>query len=105
MPDNDHQARSTRFSKNGTTAFVRLRVTRRAYEYARHWARFHGAAMPDGTAEDQLEGYLNMAMLAAMGDDRDWQCPPEIEALYPPPRPAPPAMPRSANDLDDDIPF
>jgi hypothetical protein len=105
MPDNDHQARSTRFSKAGTTVFVRLRVTRRAYEYARHWARFHHAAMPDGTAEDQLEGYLNMAMLTAMGDDRDWQCPPEIEALYPPPRPAPPSVPRSANDLDDDIPF
>ena len=30
MPDNDHQARSTRFSKSGTTVFVRLRVDRRA---------------------------------------------------------------------------
>jgi hypothetical protein len=98
MPDNDHQARSTRFSKDGTTAFVRLRVTRRAYEYARHWARFHRGAMPDGTAEDQLEGDLNMAII-------NWQCPPEIEALYLPPRPAPPSAPRSAGDLDDDIPF
>jgi hypothetical protein len=57
MPDNDHQARSTRFSKDGTTVFVRLRVDRRDYEYARHWARLHHAAMPYGTAEDQLEGY------------------------------------------------
>ncbi len=88
MPDNDHQARSTRFSKGGTTVFVRLRVDRRAYEYARYWARFHSGAMPDGTAEDQLEGYLNVAMSRAM-DDQNWQCPPEIEALYPPPEPAP----------------
>ena len=36
MPDNNHQARSTRFSKSGTTVFVRLRVDRRGYEYARH---------------------------------------------------------------------
>jgi hypothetical protein len=36
MPDNDHQARSTRFSKDGTTVFVRLRVTRKGHEYARH---------------------------------------------------------------------
>ena len=97
MPDNDHQARSTRFSKSGTTVFVRLRVDRRGYEYARHWARFQHAAMPNGTAEDQLEGYLNQALMEAMDSDK-WQCPPEIEALYPPPRPMP------ASDLDDDIP-
>jgi hypothetical protein len=36
MLDNDHQARSTRFSKDGTTVFVRLWVDRRDYEYARH---------------------------------------------------------------------
>ena len=78
--------------------FVRLRVDRRAYEYARHWARFHHAAMPDGTAEDQLEGYLNTAMMRVMDADK-WQCPPEIEACNPPPRPAP------ASDLDGDIPF
>jgi hypothetical protein len=46
MPDNDHQARSTRFSKDGTTVFVRLRVDRRGYEYARHW----GAVSPCGHA-------------------------------------------------------
>ena len=88
MPDNNHQARSTRFSKSGTTVFVRLRVDRRGYEYARHWARFQHAAMPNGTAEDQLEGYLNQALMEAMDSDK-WQCPPEIEALYPPPRPMP----------------
>lgn len=98
MPDNDHQDRSTRFSKGGTTVFVRLRVDRRAYEYARHWARFHHRAEPTATAEDHLEGYLNTAIMTAM-HDQNWQCPPEIEALYPPPRPAP------ASDLDDDTPF
>ena len=74
MPDNDYQARSTRFSKSGTTVFVRLRVDRRGYEYARHWARSHEAG---GTAEDQLEGYLNQALAEAMDSDK-WQCPPEI---------------------------
>jgi hypothetical protein len=77
---------------------VRLRVDRKGYEYARHWARVHHAAMPDSTAEDQLEGYLNQALAEAMDSDK-WQCPSEIEALYPPPRPMP------ASDLDDDIPF
>jgi hypothetical protein len=96
MRDNDHQARSTRFSKNGTTVFVRLRVDRRLYEFARQWARLHHAAMPDGTAEDQLEGYLNTALTKAQ-DMQNWQCPPEIEALYPPSRPA-----TSPNDLDDE---
>jgi hypothetical protein len=52
--------------------------------------------MPDGTAEDQLEGYLNVAMARAM---ENWQCPPEIAALYPPAKPLP------AGDLDDDLPF
>ena len=78
--------------------FARPRVDRRAYDYARHWARLNHRAMPDGTAEDQLEGYLNTAMMKVMADDK-WQCPPEIEALCPPPRPAP------ASDLDDHISF
>jgi hypothetical protein len=40
------------------------------YEYARHWARFHHGTMPDGTAEDQTEGYLNKALMHAMDGDK-----------------------------------
>lgn len=92
-----HQSRSTRIV--GTTVFAVLRVDRRAYEYARMWAERHSGPGLDMTAEDQLEGYLNAAMKEAMEAD-DWQCPPAIDALYPPPKPVTPA-----GDLDDDIPF
>lgn len=91
---------STRLSPDGTTVFVQLRVEREAYEFARHWAAFHAAAAPDGTAEDQLEGYLNMALTEAM-EAADWTPPPEIEALRPKARPRKPR----AGDLDDDIPI
>lgn len=91
------QRRSTRFSDDGLTVFARLRVDRRAYEFARHWAFEHAEAFPSGTAEDQIEGYLNMAMISAI-QDADWQAPPEIEALYPPPK-------EGKSDMDDGIPF
>lgn len=93
-----HQRRSTRISEGGTTVFVRLRVDRELYEYARHWANLHAGAMPRGTAEDQLEGYLHTALLGGMLDD-DWMAPPEILALYPKPEPT------EKDDDDDGIPF
>jgi hypothetical protein len=46
----------------------------------------------------QLEAYLNTALIDGMDAD-NWKCPPEIEALYPPPGPTP------HNDLDAHIPF
>lgn len=99
-PKTDHQRADTRFSKDGCTVFVRLRVDRRKYEFARQWAVFHAEADPEGTAEEQLEGYLNMALMHHMGET-DWIAPPQIEALYPKRNPDE----KSANDLDDDIPF
>ena len=68
-------------------------AARRGYEYAWDWARAHGMK-----AEDQLEAFLNTALIGGMDAD-NWKAPPEIEALYLPPKPLPP------NDLDDDIPF
>lgn len=98
--NNTHQRNDTRFSKDSRTVFVRLRVDRRLYEFARTWAAFHADADPGGTAEDQLEGYLNMALLSHMAET-DWNAPPQIEALY-----------RGLNDYDkssggtdDEIPF
>lgn len=94
-----HQRKGTRISKDGRTAFVWLRVGRRKYEFARAWAAHHADADPDGTAEDQLEGYLNMALMTHM-DETDWKAPPEIEALY-----------RGLNedetdhDMNDGVPF
>ena len=85
----------TRFSRDGCTAFVRLRVDRREYEFARAWAAFHAEGDPAGTAEDHLEGYLNMALMSHMADLR-WRASPEIEALYP-------ELP--ASDPDDELPF
>ncbi len=55
--------------------FAWLRFDRRAYEFARWWAMQHADADPDGTAEDQLEGYSNTALLARM-DEADWEAPP-----------------------------
>lgn len=95
-----HQQDDTAFSEDGCTVFVRLRVDRRHYEYARKWAAFHGPAMPDGTAEDQLEGYISAALDRAIAED-GWKAAPEIEALYPKPAP----YKKSAVDMDDDIPF
>lgn len=91
--------KGTRFSKDGLTAFVTLRVDRRGYEYARYWAEYHSEADPEGAAEDQLEGYLNMALLNAM-HDRGWNAPPEIEALYPDTKPD-----NNHLDMDDGLPF
>jgi hypothetical protein len=79
--NNAHQRSSTRFSKDGCTVFVRLRVDRRDYEFARSWAAFHSEADPSGTAEEQLEGYLNMALLSHM-QDMGWIAPKQIEELY-----------------------
>ena len=75
------QATSTRFSPDGCTAFVRLRVDRRNYEFARHWAAVHAEADPEGTAEDQLEGYLAMALMEHM-ERTQWEPSQEIENLY-----------------------
>ncbi len=76
-----HQRSSTPFSKDGCTVFVRLRVDRRDYEFARSWAVFHSEADPGGTAEEQLEGYLNMALLSHI-QDMGWMAPKQIEELY-----------------------
>jgi hypothetical protein len=98
--DNKYQRNGTRFSEDGCTVFVMLRVDRRSYEFARAWAAFHAEADPAGTAEDQLEGYLNMALMSHM-QDMDWVASPEVEALYP----RLSDREKSGDDLDDGIPF
>jgi hypothetical protein len=98
--NNKHRRNSTRFSKDGCTVFVVLRVDRRNYEFARAWAAFHADADPTGTAEDQLEGYLNMALMTHM-DETDWKGPPEIEALYR----RSSDYENSGDEVDDGIPF
>jgi len=98
--DNKHRRGGTRFSKDGRTVFVTLRVDRRSYEFARSWAAFHADADPDGTAEDQLEGYLNTTLMTHM-DETDWNAPPQIETYYH-------GLSEYGNpddDLDDGIPF
>lgn len=79
--DTTMQDPTTRFSKDGCTAFVRLRVDRRDYEFARQWALFHAEGDPEGTAEIQLEGYLAMAMLNHQ-TEMNWEPPEAIEQLY-----------------------
>ena len=93
-----HQRPDTTFSDDGRTAFIRIAVERRDYEFARQWAAFHAGASPSGTAEDQLEGYLNMALMEHIRD-MGWTPPPEIEALFPEPEPVGP------DDMNDGIPF
>lgn len=99
--DNEHQRNGTRFSTDGRTVLVTLLVDRRGYEFARAWAVFHAGADPAGTAEDKLDGYLNMALLSHM-EDMGWVAPLEIEALYP--RLSDSRKP-NGDDLDDGIPF
>ncbi|MBJ6371800.1 hypothetical protein [Sedimentitalea arenosa] len=94
------ERRDTRFSADGRTVFVRLRINRKDFEFARSWAEFHAAADPAGTAEDHLEGYLSMALLEAR-EHAKWRAPPEIEALYP----AVDKGLRGLPDMDDGIPF
>lgn len=95
-----HQRCSTRFSDDGCTVFVRLRVDRRDYEYAKSWAEWHAPADPGGTAEDQLEGYLNMALTRSILY-HNWFAPPKIKALYPKVQ-----NDKSPDgDMDDGIPF
>lgn len=98
--NNKHRRNSTRFSRDGCTVFVMLSVDRRSYEFARSWAAFHADAYPPGTAEDHLEGYLNMALMSHM-QDMDWVAPPEIEALFP----RLSERKCSSDDPDDGIPF
>lgn len=76
-----HQRKGTRISKDGRTVFAWLRFDRRAYEFARWWAMQHADADPDGTAEDQIEGYSNTALTTHM-EETGWKAPPKIEALY-----------------------
>lgn len=94
------QNRSTRFYDGGRTAIVMLRVDRRDYEFARQWAAYHAKAFPQGTAEDQLEGYLNAALLSHV-QELNWRAPQEIESLYP----TPTISMSAVDDLDDGIPF
>jgi hypothetical protein len=97
---NKHQRKGTRFSKDGRTVFVMLRVDRRSYEFARWRAALLADADPGGTAEDQLEGYQNMGVIGDM-DETGWKAPPQIEALYRGLR----EDEKSDHDLDDGIPF
>jgi hypothetical protein len=91
---------STRLAKDGRSVFVRLRVDRRDYEFARAWAVFHAEADPQGTAEDQLEGYLSMALMHNR-ERCGWQPPEEIAALF-----AGDEVARNPqNPLDDGIPY
>lgn len=96
---NKYRRKGTRFSRDGRTAFVWLRVGRRGYEFASAWAALLADADPDGTAEDQLEGYLNMALITHM-DETAWNGPPEIEALY-----RGLNEDETGNDMDDGLPF
>ena len=93
----EKERKGTTYSDDGLSVFVQLRVSRRDYEFCRHWAHFHAKADPAGTAEDQLEGYLNMALMGAI-EESDWSAPAEIEALYPEAKKAP-------DDMGDGIPF
>jgi hypothetical protein len=77
------QRRGTQFSKDGCTVFVKLRVDRRYYEFARFWAFEHAVGDPAGTAEDHLEGYLNAALSDAIAET-GWEAPAEIDLLYGP---------------------
>lgn len=97
---NKHQRKGTRFSKDGRTVFAWLRFDRRAYEFARWWAMQHADADPDGTAEDQLEGYSNTALRKHM-EEMDWKAPPRIQAYYQ----GSSDYEKSESDLDDEIPF
>jgi len=92
--------RGTRVSKDGRSVSVRLRVDRRDYEFARAWAAVHAEADPQGTAEEQLEGYLAMALMQRRAES-GWTPPPEIEALFTTGKSA--GNPQ--NPLDDSIPF
>ena len=94
------QRKSTRLAKDGRSVFVRLRVDRRDYEFARAWALFHAEADPCGTAEDQLEGALSMALMHNR-EKCGWQPPQEIAALFA--ADEIPGNPR--NSLDDGIPY
>lgn len=94
------QRPDTRFSRDGRNVFVRLQVERRMYEFARAWAAFHAEVDPAGTAEEQLEGYLYMALIEAVGA-AGWRPPAEIEALYP----AAEAGQGLPDEEDDGIPF
>jgi hypothetical protein len=98
--DDEYERYETRYSEDGRTVLVVLRVDRRGYEFARAWAASHAEANPAGTAEDQLEGYLNMALMTHM-DETDWNAPPEIEALYP----RLSECKKSSEDPDDEVPF
>lgn len=82
---------STRFSDDGYTVSVRLRVNRCAYEFARQEA-MKGSGEPP---ESYLEEHLHMAMCRAMPP---WEDLPDIKA------PAPASKPTPDMD-DDDIPF
>ena len=71
-----NQRPETTFSRDGKTAFVTLEVDRLTFELCRFWARLHYGAV-DGaenrhcTAEDQLQGYLDMKMMEALDDAPD----------------------------------
>ncbi|WP_126978579.1 hypothetical protein [Frigidibacter oleivorans] len=94
------QRRGTRVLKDGRTAFVRLQVDRRLYEFAKAWAAFHAEADPAGTAEEHLEGYLEATLREHMVKT-GWSPPAEIKALFP--AGLLPGNPQ--NSLDDGIPF
>ena len=95
-----YRRKDTRLSRDGRTVSVRLRVDRRSYEFARQWAAAaHSGDHYTYTAEDQLESYLDMALLSHM-DEMDWFAPPLIAALYPQHDEG-----NAENDFDDDIPF
>ncbi|TPE48558.1 hypothetical protein [Amaricoccus solimangrovi] len=96
----EFQRRGTRISKDGKTVLVTLRVERRGYEFARAWASVHAKADPNGTAEEQLEGYLGMA-LATCISKTGWKPPEEIAALFATEERA--GNPQ--NPLDDGVPY
>ncbi|MDJ0922906.1 MAG: hypothetical protein QNI84_17400 [Henriciella sp.] len=99
-PIHNYQRPGTRISKDGCTVFARLRIDRRVFERGRSWAKFHSAADPGCTAEDIIEGELNMDGQKAI-DREGYEAPADVEANYPKPQPAS----KTAEEIDDDMPF
>lgn len=91
---------TTRISADGLSVSCWVTVDRLDFEYARSWARFHAPADPNGTAEEQLVGFLSTALMHARAADQ-WEPPAQLKALYPKLE----APKRHPDDIDDDINF
>lgn len=71
----------TRFSEDGETAFVRLRVHRHHYALACAWAESCAGRHAGKLPEDYLESLLEIAILTQLTTLR-WGASPAIEAYF-----------------------